>query len=318
MGFSKEDIMKGNCSNCGKLLYKNCSSDLCPSCRKICPLCGGKKDSHSTTCRKCWISDDVTKYIKKKVTWYLSAEEKKNQMMNIRKGKCKFGCGRDATYPIGALVPSLCSKKSNYCPVVAKRRNKKSQESWNRLDEKGRKKRSLNSTLKINEFNKTLPKKEREKIIAKRNKNANWHKNISIARKKVLSRGVALNLNNPSNVSQYFFEFLAKYFPNDEIYYDKLNKECVFPGGFRADFVNRSKRFIVEFNGDFWHCNPKFWESDKYNTAIKMKACEKWAYDGRRYKTFEGCGYRVFVVWESEYKTNKESCISKILKEVTQ
>jgi very-short-patch-repair endonuclease len=106
------------------------------------------------------------------------------------------------------------------------------------------------------------------------------------------------------------------YFPEDEVYYEGHGGERIFPGGFRTDFLNRTKKFIVEFNGDFWHCNPNTWKPGDYNRAIKMMAEDKWNYDTKRHKIFTSCGYRVITVWESAWLSDSTICIQKVLKQI--
>lgn len=75
---------------------------------------------------------------------------------------------------------------------------------------------------------------------------------------------------------------------------------------------------IIEYNGDFWHCNPILWESTKYNTRLHMTAGEKWILDLEKIQFAKDRGYEVLVIWESDYKQNKENIIQKCLNFLTQ
>ena len=69
---------------------------------------------------------------------------------------------------------------------------------------------------------------------------------------------------------------------------------------------------IIEFNGDYWHANPTIYKSNEeivmYGNSISVKAI--WEADKKRLQGIEKLGYKVFVVWESEYDDNPEKVIS--------
>lgn len=79
-----------------------------------------------------------------------------------------------------------------------------------------------------------------------------------------------------------------------------------------VDLCNHERKIVVEFNGDAYHCNPKTWKKDQYSTLIKMTAGEKWQKDIARYAVLRKKGYRVIVIWESNWKASKENCINLI------
>lgn len=70
---------------------------------------------------------------------------------------------------------------------------------------------------------------------------------------------------------------------------------------------------IIEYNGDYWHCNPLIYESEFFNKSIKMTAGEKWRKDDKKIKYAESQGYDVLVVWETDYNKDKEKVIQKCL-----
>jgi hypothetical protein len=58
---------------------------------------------------------------------------------------------------------------------------------------------------------------------------------------------------------------------------------------------------IVEYFGDYWHCNPEVWSADTYNKTLKCTASFKWAKDTTRLDTIlytSPIEYRVLVIWE--------------------
>jgi hypothetical protein len=72
---------------------------------------------------------------------------------------------------------------------------------------------------------------------------------------------------------------------------------------------------IIEFYGDFWHANPKLYESDFVFERDNMKKTAKLIQDRdiRRVKKIEDFGYEVYIVWESEFKTDRHKTIEKCL-----
>ncbi|NBO22858.1 hypothetical protein EBU94_05935 [bacterium] len=80
---------------------------------------------------------------------------------------------------------------------------------------------------------------------------------------------------------------------------------------FAYDFVIGKK--IIEFNGDFWHCNPKIYEPTHYHPMIKKTAKEIWDAHQEKIELITGCGYDVLVVWESDYRKNPEEVIQSCI-----
>jgi hypothetical protein len=71
--------------------------------------------------------------------------------------------------------------------------------------------------------------------------------------------------------------------------------------------------FVIEFNGDYWHCNPKLYES----TAIikgGRTAQDIWIRDEKKIQTARNSGLRVLVVWESEFVNNRHTTIERVIK----
>jgi hypothetical protein len=70
---------------------------------------------------------------------------------------------------------------------------------------------------------------------------------------------------------------------------------------------------IIEFNGDYFHCNPKKYNEDFYNKTLKMTAKEKWRRDKLKIEEAVKNGFTVYEIWESDYKDNKELELQKCL-----
>jgi len=89
-------------------------------------------------------------------------------------------------------------------------------------------------------------------------------------------------------------------------------------GYYVYDIVYKNK--IIEYNGDFWHASPKkYKEYDIVKLPNKtITAKEIWEKDLEKIKLAESQGYKVLVIWESDFKKNKEKVIKECLQFLTQ
>lgn len=82
---------------------------------------------------------------------------------------------------------------------------------------------------------------------------------------------------------------------------------------FIPDFLIESKKIIIEFNGTYWHCDPREYESTYFNEKKNKTAQEIWDYDQRRKEIFEKLGYKVLVVWEEDFIKDPQSVIKTLI-----
>lgn len=85
---------------------------------------------------------------------------------------------------------------------------------------------------------------------------------------------------------------------------------------FIYDIYIPSKKMIIEYNGDYWHANPKTYESDWFNKSNKLYASEIWDRDKTKKLLAEERGYNFLVVWENEYKKDKDKVLNNILNKI--
>jgi len=68
-----------------------------------------------------------------------------------------------------------------------------------------------------------------------------------------------------------------------------------------------------------WHANPKYYDAaDILDFPVNKKgnrlcAQDIWVRDNIRKQYLEINGYKVLIIWENEYKQNKEGTIQKCL-----
>lgn len=124
-----------------------------------------------------------------------------------------------------------------------------------------------------------------------------------------------------SNISQELFDILADKLKVSagNCFYAKLNYEKYLYNltkSYKYDFCLEDKKLIIEYNGDLYHANPNIYSQ---NDVIKLRYLERpiakdiWDYDAIKNKFAEDAGYKVLVVWESDYKNNKEKVINELL-----
>jgi len=81
---------------------------------------------------------------------------------------------------------------------------------------------------------------------------------------------------------------------------------------YKVDILIKEINLAIEFNGTYWHCDPRFYEKNYFNKKKKLKAEQIWSYDSDRKTFLEGLGYKVVVVWEHDYKTDSEQTLNSL------
>lgn len=83
---------------------------------------------------------------------------------------------------------------------------------------------------------------------------------------------------------------------------------------YKIDILFKELNLVVEFNGTYWHCDPRFYEKNYYNKKKRLYAENIWDYDYERKTFLENLGYKVIIIWEHDYKNDCEQTLS-LLKE---
>ena len=83
------------------------------------------------------------------------------------------------------------------------------------------------------------------------------------------------------------------------------------------DFYIPELKFVIELNGDYWHCNPNKYASDYVHELRNMTANEIWEYDKHKNSAIsEDMGYNLEVIWESDIKRNKKNVVIDLIKKI--
>ena len=124
-----------------------------------------------------------------------------------------------------------------------------------------------------------------------------------------------------SKISQELFDEILKFYPKDEheyIFYASKNHEYSLKKPtkkyYAYDFTDLNKRKIIEFNGDIYHGNPNIFEDNEYPNPFQK---DKTAEDLRKKDELKkqiaiDNGFDVLIVWESDYRKNREETIERI------
>jgi len=62
---------------------------------------------------------------------------------------------------------------------------------------------------------------------------------------------------------------------------------------------------LIEYNGDYWHCNPIKYDENYLHKKKNKTAKEMWEYDTNKLDLAIKNGYTFEVIWENDYKKNK-------------
>ena len=127
-----------------------------------------------------------------------------------------------------------------------------------------------------------------------------------------------------SKISQEFIKIVddkIKETHNIKSYYATLNNEFgkyshTHSKYFKYDYViiYNDKKICIEFNGDDWHCNPKKYTSKcTQKMGKKQQAMDVWNYDNIKNDTIISDGFELFIIWESDYKSNKNNVVDKTI-----
>jgi hypothetical protein len=135
---------------------------------------------------------------------------------------------------------------------------------------------------------------------------------IEINRKKMM------NQSGYSKISQDLFWKIYEKFKDNNIKFQELNSEMVqydtnLKKHYRYDYVDFTKKKIIEFNGDFWHCNPQKYSESYSHNILNKKASEIWENDEMKKIWIENRGYQLFIVWESDYRKNPKETLERCL-----
>lgn len=84
-----------------------------------------------------------------------------------------------------------------------------------------------------------------------------------------------------------------------------------------CDIYIPSINLIIEYFGDYWHCNPNKYCEDYFNQKKNMFAKEIWDYDEKKVGLIKSYDYNLEIVWESDLKLSNNKIINILNKYAT-
>lgn len=95
-------------------------------------------------------------------------------------------------------------------------------------------------------------------------------------------------------------------------YFKELNRVVKY------DYVDTKLKIVVEFNGDFWHANPnRYKPGDMIQVSSSAVLVDDiWKRDAEKIAAITAAGYEVYVVWESDYCSDKVGTIQRLYEEI--
>lgn len=93
------------------------------------------------------------------------------------------------------------------------------------------------------------------------------------------------------------------------LYKESGKKRHLFPDGIIED-----DKIIIEYNGSFWHADPKRGYKPEDVIHHNKTAQEIWDNDKKKVKIYKKHGYSTFVVWSDEFLKDKDKVIKKFNK----
>lgn len=128
-----------------------------------------------------------------------------------------------------------------------------------------------------------------------------------------------LNNSGYSKQSQDLFWNIHKEFIAHNIKFQELsNSEIIMYNKdinaiYKFDYVDFTNKKIIEYNGDFWHCNPILYNENYFNVVKQKTAKEIWEYDKHKNQYIINKGYDLLVIWEYDFKHDRENTIQRCI-----
>lgn len=218
---------------------------------------------------------------------------------------------------------------------------------WSDPEEKVRMSKKLKGLKRTKETCKRISKSKKGKMCGEKNhrygkgnkgaKNGMYNKKHSTETRKLISintrkgidnmspeeklkaqqkriEGTKRSSKNYSNISLELFKVLALLI-NREVHFKGNNEEVNFDN-YLYDFTDLESKKIIEFNGDYWHANPRRYSEDSlvnHPGKKNLTAKEIWDKDQRKIEFAKSKGFDVLVIWESEFCDNYNETLNKCM-----
>lgn len=137
---------------------------------------------------------------------------------------------------------------------------------------------------------------------------------------KSLTQNGNLKLGFSKSSQDLFYKIIENYDFNNHknIFFATKNNEFLIKTKtsiWLYDYADLDKMKIIEYNGDSYHANPKIYNENDFPHPFRktIQAKEIWEKDKQKIKVANENGFDVFVIWDSEYRKNKNQILQKCL-----
>lgn len=128
---------------------------------------------------------------------------------------------------------------------------------------------------------------------------------------------IKLQRNFYSKISKELFDKIKEKLPHIDFkyadtefgLYDTINHKYN-----KYDFTDVKNKLIIEFNGEHFHAKSPDDKNFSNPFNPSLTAAEQYKIDENKKLCAERNGYKIYYIWENEYKNNKELVIEKCLK----
>lgn len=114
-----------------------------------------------------------------------------------------------------------------------------------------------------------------------------------------------------SNIANKLIESIVSYLKIKKYKIEKYVYDKDSNHGYSYDFCYKKK--IIEFQGDYWHCNPKIYNGDFYHKVKQLTAKDIWDKDKEKSEIANKFGYEVIHIWESDYREDPNRELKKCI-----
>jgi len=293
---SKNTEYKRNCPNCNTTLYYNNTSALNLATRenKVCRKCSKtgtktKKNHPDTVKRICEWTGDVFEVIWKKrnarfkdiASMYEWRKSQNHEIVNCLNCGNTFDRYKNAIHNGTQLPQQFCSNK---CA-----RNSKA--------ERETKKDLFKSSS--NPMNNKIYVDNIKKAKLERYGDTNYNNQSKSQATNIAKYGEPFPMLKTSN-GKRISKGQRKLYESIKITNsDVILEHYLSDVNLSVDIFIPSKNKVIEYFGDYWHCNPKKYKDDYYHTQVHKTAKEIWEQDKKRIQLLKNNGYGVKVIWES-------------------
>jgi hypothetical protein len=136
-------------------------------------------------------------------------------------------------------------------------------------------------------------------------------------------------MSNPEHRVKVRNKFLERIKTNPIKHKNRSKNEIIIYNEIKKKFKNAKYSFVVkpyicdifipdlnliiEYYGDYWHCNPNKYDQDYYHKIKKKTAKEIWERDNIKIDLVKKNGYTLEVLWEYDFNQNPK-IINEIIK----